>query len=253
MVGVVREWMSELTVLHSRISRHFSRSEPRHRALTYLKAITAPVKRKNGWQMAEAAGESAPDGMQRLLNSASWDADAVRDDLREYVVEHLGDDDGVLTVDETTFLKKGRRSVGVQRQYSGTAGKRENCQVGVFLAYASQKGVALVDRALYLPRSWTGDAEALAEAGVPEEVEFATKPELAIEMLKRALDAGVPTSWVTGDSIYGSARKLRLMLEERRQPFVLAVTSTESVWTDLGRGPEQVPAHRLVEDLRDED
>jgi SRSO17 transposase len=208
MVALVQDWMVELDELHGRISHHFSRSEPRRRALAYLKSITAPVERKNGWQLAEAAGERTPDGMQRLLNAANWDADAVRDDLREYVVEHLGGEEGVLIIDETSFLKKGNKSVGVQRQYSGTAGKKENCQVGVFLCYASEKGAAFVDRVLYLPNSWAENSERRVEAGVPEDIGFETKPELATKMLQRTLEAGVPTAWVIGDSVYGSTRKL---------------------------------------------
>src|SRR5436190_1624187 len=165
-----REWAAELEQMHRRIARRFVRPEPRERALSYLKGLTATVERKNGWQLAEAAGEASPDGMQRLLNAAEWDADAVRDDLREYVIEHLGDEEGgVLIVDETGFLKKGEKSVGVARQYTtGTAGKRENAQVGVFVVYASEKGAAFVDRALYLPREWAGDAERRAEVGVPK-------------------------------------------------------------------------------------
>ena len=173
----------------------------------------------------------------------------VRDDLRGYVVESLGAEDGVLVVDETGFLKKGEKSVGVQRQYSGTAGKKENCQIGVFLCYASTKGAALVDRALYLPRSWAEDSERQTEARIPEEIRFATKPELAVRMLTRAFDAGVPAAWVTGDSVYGGARRLRMFLEERRRPFVLAVTGDEALWTDLGRGPEQARARRIANDL----
>lgn len=167
-----------------------------------MKGLVGTSERKNGWQLAEVAGEATPDGMQRLLNAAGWDAEEVRDDLREYVVEHLGGDEGaVLVVDETGFLKKGTKSVGVQRQYTGTAGKKENCQIGVFLCYASKKGAAFVDRALYLPKSWVGDAERRKEAGVPEEVVFATKPELAEAMLKRALDARVTCR--VGDRRYG--------------------------------------------------
>jgi SRSO17 transposase len=164
VVGAVRGWMDELEVPHSRIARRFARSEPRRRALSYLRGLTGGLERKNGWQLAEAAGERTPDGMQRLLRGADWDAELVRDDLRRYVVENLASRDGVLIVDETGFLKKGTKSVGVQRQYSGTAGKKENCQIGVFLCYASEKGAAFVDRALYLPRSWTEDAERRAEA-----------------------------------------------------------------------------------------
>ena len=164
------------------------------------------VGRKNGWQLAEHAGERTPDGMQRLLATADWDPDLVRDDLRAYVVEHLGDPGAVLVADETGFLKKGTTSVGVQRQYSGTAGKIDNCQLGVFLAYASVKGRAFIDRELYLPKAWTDDPERCRAARVPDQVEFRTKPQLARVMLQRALDAEVPASWVTADEAYGGAR-----------------------------------------------
>src|SRR5215218_3829696 len=175
----VQEWAAELEQIHRRIARRFVRPEPRERALSYLKGLTGTVERKNGWQLAEAAGEASPDGMQRLLNTAEWDANAVRDDLREYVVEHLGDDaGGVLIVDETGFLKKGEKSVGVKRQYTGTAGKTENCQVGVFLCYASKEGAAFIDRALYLPRAWTNAPARRAESGVPEGLVFRNKVEL---------------------------------------------------------------------------
>ena len=228
MVETVREWAAELEEMHGRIAHRFARSEPRKRALSYLKGLTGSVERKNGWRLAEATGERTPDGMQRLLNAANWDADAVRDDLREYVVEHLGDDEsGILIVDETGFLKKGEKSVGVKRQYSGTAGGTENCQVGVFLCYVSEKGAAFIDRALYLPKDWAKDAERRAEAGVPREVEFATKPKLARRMLERALDGGVGAGWVSGDTVYGSDRRLRMFLEERGQPFVLALKSAD--------------------------
>jgi SRSO17 transposase len=178
--------------------------------MAYLKGLTSPCERKNGWQLAEWAQEPCPDGMQRLLNQALWDADAVRQELREYVVEQLGDTAAVLVIDETGFLKKGRKSVGVQRQYSGTAGRIENCQIGVFLAYTSPAGSALIDRALYLPQEWCNDQQRREEAGVPEAVQFATKPELARQMLERALDTSIPAAWVTGDAVYGGDRKLRL-------------------------------------------
>lgn len=174
----VEEWAGELKVLGSRIGRRFERSEPRERAIAYLKGLMSDVQRKNGWQLAEQAGEATPDGMQRLLSTAVWDADGVRDDLRDYVVETLGSPDGVLVLDESGFLKKGTHSVGVKRQYSGTAGRVENCQMGVFLGYASEKGQALIDRALYLPQEWTVNEERRREAKVPAEVTFATKPEL---------------------------------------------------------------------------
>jgi SRSO17 transposase len=168
------------------------------------------VERKNGWQLAERAGDVSPDGVQRLLSTYRWDADLVRDDLRAYVVEHLGETDGVLVVDETGFLKKGAKSVGVQRQYSGTAGRIENCQIGVFLTYATAQGRVLLDRELYLPQVWADAGQRRGEAGVPEEVRFRTKPQLAREMLERAVEAEVPFRWVTGDEVYGSDRNLRL-------------------------------------------
>lgn len=246
MVETVRAWAKELEGLHERVTHRFARAEPRRRALAYLKGLVGTSERKNSWQLAEAAGEATPDGMQRLLNAAGWDAGLVRDDLRGYVVEHLGDERAVLVVDETGFLKKGTKSVGVQRQYTGTAGKRENCQIGVFLCYASKRGAAFLDRALYLPKSWAGDAERREEAGVPEEVAFATKPELAKAMLERALDAGIPARWVTGDTVYGGNRRLRMFLEGRGQPFVLSVKSDEPLWALDERGPGQVAADRLA-------
>jgi len=179
-------------------------------------------------------GESNPDGVQRLLNAADWDADSVRDDLRSYIVQELGREDGVLIVDETGFLKKGDKSVGVKRQYSGTAGRIENSQIGVFLCYASDKGAAFIDRSLYLPKDWVQDKERCQEAGVPESVSFATKPELACHMLVRALDAGVPCGWVTGDEVYGRDRSLRFALEQRGQSFVLAIPKNEPL---MFRGP----------------
>jgi len=245
-VEAVRAWAGGLAEVHARIAPRFGRPEPRRRALAYLKGLLAPVERKNGWQLAEQAGEQTPDGMQRLLGAASWDADAVRDDLRAYVVEHLGDPAAVLVVDETGFLKKGAKSVGVQRQYSGTAGRIENCQVGVFLAYAAPDGRAFLDRELYLPRGWAEDADRRGEAGVPAEVGFRTKPELARAMLERALAAGVPAAWVTGDEVYGGDRRLRVWLEERDLPHVLAVKRTEPLWVATGRGPAQASAADLV-------
>ena len=181
--------------------------------------------------MAEEMGEHGPQGAQRLLNAARWDADAVRDDLRRYVVELLGDEkSGVLIVDETGFLKKGKKSVGVARQYTGTAGKKENCQIGVFLAYASEKGAAFIDRALYLPREWAAEPARREEAQVPEEVKFATKGELAKRMLRRAFEAEVPAQWVLADTVYGTARGLRGWLEEERRSYVLAVPETQGIY-----------------------
>src|SRR3954471_15494257 len=204
----VQDWADGLDEVVDRIAPRFGRAEPRRRARTYLRGLLAPVERKNSWQLAEAVGDATPDGVQDFLSRVHWDADAVRDDLQAYVVQHLGDPQGVLILDETGFLKKGEKSAGVQRQYSGTAGRIENCQIGVFLGYARRHGRAVMDRALYLPEGWAVDAGRRAGAGVPREIAFATKPRLGAAMLGRALDAGVPCSWVTGDSVYGADRAL---------------------------------------------
>lgn len=249
MVEEVIAWEDELNQLAERIGGRFGRVEPRRRALGYLRGLLSPIQRKNGWQLAEWLGDSRPDGVQRLLTGAGWNADGVRDDLRSYIVEHLGAPDAVLIVDETGFLKKGTGSVGVKRQYSGTAGRIENCQVGVFLCYATQEGAAFLDRALYLPKEWAEDAERCRKVSVPEAITFRTKPQLAQEMVERALDAGVPCRWVTADTVYGSARSggsLRRWLEEREQPFVLAVASNESLrW----RGFRQMGAKEIADAL----
>jgi len=229
VIKTIERWARDLDALHDRIAHRFLRAEPRRRALGYLRGLLATSERKNGWTLAQLLGEATPDGTQRLLNAAVWDADAVRDDLRDYVAEHLADPEAVLVVDETGFLKKGTHSVGVQRQYTGTAGRVENAQVGVFLCYATPERAALIDRALYLPKSWTDDRERCRAAGIPDDVRFHTKPELARAMIARALAASVPCAWVTGDAVYGGDRRLRLDLEERGQPFVLAVASNEKV------------------------
>jgi SRSO17 transposase len=225
-------WGRGLDELHARIAGRFRRAEARARAGRYLTGLLSQVERKNGWQLAEHLGEAGPQGVQRLLNAADWDADAVRDDLRAYVAEHLGQPDGVLIVDETGFLKKGDKSVGVQRQYSGTAGRRENCQIGVFLGYASAKGRAFLDRELYLPKVWADDRGRRREAGVPEQTAFATKPGLARRMLGRAFAAGVPAAWVTGDEVYGNDSDLRGWLAAAGRPYVLAVSCDHPVWRD---------------------
>jgi SRSO17 transposase len=224
-VNEAEGWARGLDELADRLAPRFKRVEPRRRASAYLRGLLAPLGRKNGWQLAEAAGDRTPDGMQDFLGRMRWDADAVRDDLRAYVVERLGDPDAVLVLDETGFVKKGEKSAGVQRQYSGTAGRVENCQVGVFLGYAGREGHALIDRALYLPEGWAGDAGRRAEAGVPAAAAFATKPKLGRAMLERALDAGVPCAWVAGDSVYGADRALRRAIEARRRGYVPGVTS----------------------------
>ncbi len=245
-VAEIRGWALGLSSLHQRISSHFARSEPRQLAFDYLQALISPIERKNGWQIAEYLGATTPDGVQRLLATAHWDADKVRDDLQAYVVEHLGHDDAVFIIDETGFLKKGTKSVGVNRQYSGTAGRIENCQIGVFLAYASPHGRTFLDRDLYLPKEWANDAERREEAGVPEAVTFATKPHIARTMLERAFKAGIPAAWVTADSIYGGDWNLRRELTERGQSYVLGVTSKQSLWVWENGVPRQRPIRDVV-------
>jgi SRSO17 transposase len=227
----VERWRMGLDALHARIAGRFKRSEVRERARRYLAGLLDRVERKNGWQLAEHLGEGGPQGVQRLLNKATWDAEAVRDDLRSYVVEHLGTPEGVLVVDETGFLKKGTKSVGVKRQYSGTAGRIENCQIGVFLAYTSSRGRAFLDRELYLPQEWATDVARRAEARVPTTVPFATKGLLAHAMLARAFAAGVPAAWVAGDEVYGNDGRLRGWLEEQARPYVLAVSCAHLIGT----------------------
>ena len=241
-IGTAEGWARDLDALAARIAPRFVRAEPRRRALAYLRGLLAPLERKNGWQLAEAAGDATPDGVQDFLSRMRWDADAVRDDLRAYVAEHLGDPDAVLVLDETGFLKKGDKSAGVQRQYSGTAGRIENCRVGVFLGYASRHGRALIDRALYLPERWTGAAARRAAAGVPEEIAFATKPKLGLAMLDRALEAGLLFAWVTGDSVYGADHRIRRRLEARGRGYVLAVTSGQRLgFVRVGKWLAKVP------------
>jgi SRSO17 transposase len=236
-VGTVGEmlarWSERLAELQARIAQRFHRPEVRERAERYLAGLLARVERKNGWQLAETIGEPHPRSVQRLLSAAVWDADAVRDDLRSYVIDHLGDAiSGVLIIDDTGFVKKGEKSCGVARQYTGTVGDTANAQVGVFLAYASNTGAAFIDRALYLPRSWTDDRDRCDAAGVPTEVRFATKLVLARRMLERALDAAVPAGWVVADSFYGRSHAFRRWLEEREQPYIFMVPKTNTVWYD---------------------
>jgi SRSO17 transposase len=225
-------WHAGLDALHARIAQRFYRAEVRDRAKRYLMGLLDRVERKNGWQLAEHLGEGGPQGVQRLLNKARWDADAVRDDLRAYVTEYLGEPDGVLVIDETSFPKEGTKSVGVKPQYCGRTSQIENCQVGVFLAYASARGHAFLDRELYLPEDWAQDQERRTEAGVPEEVTFAKKAELARQMLARAVAAGVPASWVTADAHYGEDTELRRWLEAQERSSVLAVTSSHPIWQE---------------------
>jgi SRSO17 transposase len=232
--GEVLGWRDELAALQERLGRLFGRADARRQANLYLEGLLSAVERKNGWQLAEQIGDARPWRTQRVLSRTRWQAEAARDLCRAYVIAHLGADDGVLVIDETGFLKKGDKSAGVARQYSGTAGRIENCQIGVFLAYASDRGHTLVDCELYLPTEWAADGARRAGAAIPPAVPFATKPQLAQRMIARAITAGVPFGWVVGDEVYGSDRRLRMFLEAYERPFVLAVRSNEKLWSVLG-------------------
>ncbi|WP_217562623.1 IS701 family transposase [Streptomyces sp. GbtcB6] len=226
---VTGPWTAELEELFLRVGGRFGRVEVRRRMRDYVRGLLGPVGRKNSWQLAEYAGHTGPYGLQHLLSWSRWDVDGLRDDLQEYVAEQLGAPDGVLIVDDTGFIKKGRVSAGVQRQYSGTAGRTENCQIGVFAAYASSRGRTLVDRELYLPKSWTDDAARCRAARVPADRGFATKPELARTLVLRALASSLPISWVTADSAYGQDWSFRRMLEEANVGYVLAVPKSQQI------------------------
>ncbi|MFB8000061.1 IS701 family transposase [Streptomyces sp. NPDC001939] len=221
------QWDLELDDLFLTIGHRFGRVELRRRMRDYVRGLLAPVARKNSWQLAEQAGHSTPDGLQHLLAGSKWEPDDIRDDLQEYVASKLGEADGILIIDDTGFIKKGTTSAGVQRQYSGTAGRTENCQIGVFAAYATTRGRALVDRELYLPKSWTEDRERCRTARVPDEREFATKGELARHMVLRALASPMPITWVTADSAYGQDNRFRRLLEQSGVGYVLAVPKSQ--------------------------
>ena len=226
----VQVWQLYWAEIERRIGSLFARSDVRTRAMTYLSGLLSPAERKTSWQLAEICGDPNPYGFQHLLGRADWEPDKLRDRLRTYVTDYLATSDAVGVIDESGFLKKGICSAGVARQYSGTAGRVENCQIGVFLAYASDLGQTLLDRELYLPKAWTDDRERCRRAGIPDARDFATKPALARAMLERTFAAGVALAWVTGDSVYGDDRKLRHWLEERKQAYVLAVSGQETVW-----------------------
>jgi len=238
-------WRREFDELVLRVGGRFARVEPRRRMAAFLRGLLAGLPRVNCWSIAEHAGERCPRGMQRMLSSAVWDEAGMRDDLREYVLEHFADPAAVMVVDETGDLKKGTATVGTQRQYTGTAGRTENAQVAVYLAYAAPSGSAFIDRALYLPRSWTCDPVRCRAAGIPEDVTFATKPALATEMITRALDAGAPAGWVAADEVYGQDPQLRAELARRGLGYVLAIRKSDLVLTPAGPLPAGELAKRL--------
>jgi SRSO17 transposase len=236
LVAALGAAAEEVASVSHRLAPRFARSEARRHAQAYLWGLLSPVERKNGWQLAEVVGDRTPYALQHLLGRADWDPEVVRDDVRTYVVEHFGDADAILVLDETAVVKKGMASAGVAKQYAGSVGKLENAQVGVFLAYASPRGVAFLDRTLYLPEDWTQDRARSQAAGIPDDVTFATKPELARRLLERARAAEVPAAWVTADSVYGDDRRLRMWLEAHEQAYVLAVSgkeyvNVEATWT----------------------
>jgi SRSO17 transposase len=246
----VQEWVQGLDEIGELIGGRFARAEPRANAMAYLRGLLSGVERKNSWTLSEQAGHTTPDALQRLLSTTDWDPDALRDDLRAYVVSYLGDPGGVLVVDETGFLKKGTRSAGVARQYSGTAGRTENCQVGVFLTYATTYGRTFLDRQLYLPKAWTDDPDRCRAAGIPPSRGFATKPELAAAMIARAVQAHVPAAWVTADTVYGQAWSFRRAVEEQGLYYVVGVPSSQAVWPKAGPlAWHQVRARQLIASL----
>jgi SRSO17 transposase len=241
----LERWRREFDELMLRVGARFGRVEPRRRVAAFVRGLLAGLPRVNCWTIAEHAGEAGPRGMQRLLSAAVWDEAGVRDDLRGYVLEHFADPGAVLVVDETGDVKRGTMTVGVQRQYTGTAGRTENAQVAVYLAYAADAGCAFIDRALYLPRSWTSDPGRCRAAGVPEGTAFATKPALAREMITRALDAGTPAAWVTADEVYGQDPALRAELARRGLGYVLAIARHHLAVTGIGGRPAAELAKRL--------
>src|SRR6056297_3038164 len=251
--GSLVSWEAELAALKERVGRVFGRLEVRRSAGAFIDSLLVGVERKTAWLIAEEAGLAKPYRIQSLLGRGVWSADQLRDLVREYALEALGDDDGVLVVDETGFLKKGEHSVGVARQYSGTAGRIENCQIGVFVAYASRFGQALIDRRLYLPDAWAKDTARRTKTQVPDDIRFATKPEIARELIASALDAGARCRWVLADAVYGSDYRFRRMLQTRGQPYVLAVRSNHLFRIVDDGGLIQTDAATLVEELSDKE
>jgi SRSO17 transposase len=245
-------WREAFTGVLDVIESRFARYEPLRHAAGLMLGMLAPLERKNCWTIAEHRGDLSPDGLQHLLATASWDADAVRDDLRDYVADPVtgafADANAVLIVDETGDVKKGVETVGVQRQYTGTAGRIENAQVAVYLTYAAPRGHALIDRALYVPKSWAGDQVRRMRAGVPADLEFATKPALATAMIERAIAAGTPAAWVAGDEVYGADPRLRAKVRELGLGYVPQVAANRRVRTHAGT--MRVDA---IADLLDED
>src|SRR6195952_4253234 len=247
--GSLLPWEQELSSFKAQLSSAFGRAELRRSASAFIDGLLSGVARKTGWQLAEQAGLDRPYRLQSLLGRSAWQADTLRDLVRSKVVATLGDAGGVLVVDETGFLQKGTHSVGVARQYSGTAGRVENCQVGVFVAYASRFGQTLIDRRLYLPEAWANDAVRRQGAAVPETITFQTKPAIAAEMIAAALDTGAPCAFVLADALYGADSRIRRMLEARQQPYVLATRSNHTLRFVTNEGLEQTDPLTLADAL----
>ena len=236
----VMRWQNSLVQLHARLACYFARPEPYQRLLRFVQAILSNVERKNGWQVAEQAREATPYGMQRLLSQAIWDEDGVRDEVRSFALEHLGTSQAIVAIDETSFPKRGTHSAGVKKQYCGTTGQVQNCQVGVFLSYITARGHTLIDRELYVPHDWCEDRARCQEVGIPDTIPFRTKPDLALQMLERLHQAHVPVEWVVADSVYGGYADLRTWLEIHRYPYVGAVTCDEPVVLQTPLGVRRV-------------
>ena len=242
LLKAVQGWEEAFDHWVHRLGLQVPRADTRQRVACYIQSLLGEVKRRNSWQLAEYAGHATPYAFQHVLGRANWDVEGVRDEVCSYVYAHLQATDDALVIDETGFLKQGKHSAGVQRQYSGTAGRVENCQIGVFLGYASAHGHSLIDRELYLPKEWLNDPERCDRAGIPTEAVFQTKPQLAEVMLRRAFDHGIQARWVVGDAVYGDNRGLRGFLEAREQGYVLAVSGKEYVW----RGMSQIAIRDLI-------
>jgi len=241
-------WSSSLRDVKARMRKLFTQERVAASANLFLDGLLGNERRKTGWMRAEAAGDPGPWRQQAILGRGRWDADGLRDIVRDYVVENLATDDAVLVVDETGFLKQGKTSCGVARQYTGSAGKITNCQIGVFAAYVSARGHAFIDRALYLPTSWTGDPARLAATHVPEATAFATKPGLAVDMIRRALAADVPFSWVAADAVYGVG-DVEGTLRRACKGYVLGVKSDHHFGSWSGKLPVAGTAQEIARDL----
>ena len=242
LLKAVQGWEEAFDHWVHRLGSQAPRADTRQQVACYIQSLLGEVERRNSWQLAEYAGHTTPYAFQHVLGRANWDVEGMRDELRSYVYEYLRASDDALIIDETGFLKQGTHSAGVQRQYSGTAGRVENCQIGVFLGYASEHGHSLIDRELYLPKEWLNDPKRCDRAGIPTETVFQTKPQLAEGMLRRAFDHGIQARWVVGDAVYGDNRGWRGFLEAQEQGDVLAVSGKEYVW----QGMSQIAIRDLI-------